>query len=79
MNVPLMGQLTPAHVTASPLVFTISRPCVLKGPYGHEDELSALGLTTALDRDSWMPGISGETGTHDDETHEAIDARIAAL
>lgn len=29
-----MGQLTPAQVTTSPRLLTMSRPRVLKGPYG---------------------------------------------
>ena len=37
LNVPEPGQLTPVQVTASPLALTISRPSVLKGPYGHPE------------------------------------------
>lgn len=35
LYLPLMGQLTPAHVITSPRLFTISRPFVLNGAYGH--------------------------------------------
>ena len=38
LNVPEPGQLTPVQVTASPLESTISRPSVLKGPYGHPED-----------------------------------------
>jgi hypothetical protein len=37
VTVPEPGQLTPVQVTASPLESTISRPSVLKGPYGHPE------------------------------------------
>ena len=34
----LNGQLTPAHVIGSPLLFTMSLPLVLNGAYGHASD-----------------------------------------
>ena len=68
MNSPLIGQLTPAQVTTSPRLLTMSLPSVRRGPYGHWSDVS---LVTALRGIvSWClgsrsRGSAGDTGTHD--------------
>jgi hypothetical protein len=57
-DLPLMGQLTPAHVTFSPLLSTISLPRVLHGPWNAAD-VPLTACLRALYRNAALLDTSG--------------------
>ena len=72
-----MGQLTPAQVTTSPRLLTMSLPLVFRGPYGHWSSVVPFLGTLGGGARRWGIGIAswcrgsrpwiggGEAGTHD--------------
>ena len=76
-----MGQFTPAQVTTSPRLLTMSLPLVLRGPCGHWSDVSSEGAlargvaSRCLGSRYWKGG--GEAGTHDAHAHPDAAAHSA--